>query len=745
MLANELAAQVSRETALIQQQTVAVTALKNAQLQANLSKRAGLGLLTALGGPWGIAMGAISAGAMVLFDWSQKANQAREEALRYADTLDQLRGSMQTLTEAQIKSEEVKLTRSIREQEKALADLKERQRELTTEIENGGKVLDDAFAAGVKITSNAKELAQAQEELALITADVESATNKLTDSQKALEELQTQVHIAQLRDTFAELFPNVDITSASTDTLTASINGFSVEVPSAVAQAMKLADSFGIIQQTALNAAFAVAQLLNTDTPQLSEKTLRELDASKLRMQIAQATGRDKAKLQALQRVNGMGEMSEAERSALLKQFEEEYFLQGSSKGGKGKTSGAKSAKESETARSSWLSFYDDLVKNTSSNLAEIDREHRRSAERLAEYLKKGVVSSAEAADARLKIEQQFNQQRLELAGKYAPEKLAKYNFDKEKAVIEELQRTNLLTIAEAEKAMARLQMSFADSIAQNAVSTLDELRAMYDEDQATLNRQAQELARLEAFNQSKLLAEEEYQRLRADLIAKTDQEMLQRQMSYWQNSAAQMQDAFSTMANVMQNARGEQSAAYKAMFALNKAFSIAQAAMNIQVALSEAAKVPYPQNLVQYATVAAQTASIISNIQGIGFATGGYTGDGAKYTPAGIVHKGEYVITKEATARLGLDYLNYLNYGKGKRGFATGGGVSVPRVPSVYQNVGGATTQNNEVNITINIDSNGNESVETTAQQGKQLGNLIQIKVLEVLARERRAGGMLA
>ena len=73
------------------------------------------------------------------------------------------------------------------------------------------------------------------------------------------------------------------------------------------------------------------------------------------------------------------------------------------------------------------------------------------------------------------------------------------------------------------------------------------------------------------------------------------------------------------------------------------------------------------------------------------------------------------------------------------------GGGVSVPRVSSVYQNVGGATAQNNEVSITINIDSNGNESVETTAQQGKQLGNLIQAKVLEVLAKERRVGGMLA
>jgi hypothetical protein len=38
-----------------------------------------------------------------------------------------------------------------------------------------------------------------------------------------------------------------------------------------------------------------------------------------------------------------------------------------------------------------------------------------------------------------------------------------------------------------------------------------------------------------------------------------------------------------------------------------------------------------------------------------IGFAEGGYTGDGGKYDPAGVVHKGEFVVDKETTAQLGL------------------------------------------------------------------------------------------
>lgn len=37
------------------------------------------------------------------------------------------------------------------------------------------------------------------------------------------------------------------------------------------------------------------------------------------------------------------------------------------------------------------------------------------------------------------------------------------------------------------------------------------------------------------------------------------------------------------------------------------------------------------------------------------GFADGGYTGDGGKYDEAGIVHKGEFVIDKETTSKMGL------------------------------------------------------------------------------------------
>jgi murein DD-endopeptidase MepM/ murein hydrolase activator NlpD len=57
------------------------------------------------------------------------------------------------------------------------------------------------------------------------------------------------------------------------------------------------------------------------------------------------------------------------------------------------------------------------------------------------------------------------------------------------------------------------------------------------------------------------------------------------------------------------------------------------------------------------------------------GFANGGYTGDGAKYTPAGIVHAGEYVFTKEQTRRAGVG--NLAAMAQSLNGYARGGIVN--------------------------------------------------------------------
>lgn len=63
------------------------------------------------------------------------------------------------------------------------------------------------------------------------------------------------------------------------------------------------------------------------------------------------------------------------------------------------------------------------------------------------------------------------------------------------------------------------------------------------------------------------------------------------------------------------------------------------------------------------------------------GYSVGGYTGAGGKYQPAGIVHKGEYVIPKEqVNQQTGLPY-----YMSQPRSFASGGFVGAPQAQMVY------------------------------------------------------------
>ncbi|MFZ7276989.1 phage tail tape measure protein [Avibacterium endocarditidis] len=61
-----------------------------------------------------------------------------------------------------------------------------------------------------------------------------------------------------------------------------------------------------------------------------------------------------------------------------------------------------------------------------------------------------------------------------------------------------------------------------------------------------------------------------------------------------------------------------------------------------------------------EMATRGAQLA--LENAKKRGFSTGGYTGDGGKHEVAGVVHKGEYVLNKETTSRLGLANIQRLS-----------------------------------------------------------------------------------
>ena len=132
-------------------------------------------------------------------------------------------------------------------------------------------------------------------------------------------------------------------------------------------------------------------------------------------------------------------------------------------------------------------------------------------------------------------------------------------------------------------------------------------------------------------------------------------------------------------------------------------------------------------------------------------FSAGGFTGQGGKYEPAGLVHKGEYVISKAAVERLGVGNLEALHQ-SALRGYASGGlvgdtGKAKRAVSSAARAAAGAPT----ITITggpITVNGGGG-SPEANADLARQIAQeherSMRALVQQELVRQMRPGNILA
>ncbi|WP_228156273.1 tape measure protein, partial [Acinetobacter baumannii] len=184
-----------------------------------------------------------------------------------------------------------------------------------------------------------------------------------------------------------------------------------------------------------------------------------------------------------------------------------------------------------------------------------------------------------------------------------------------------------------------------------NEQNSLETLNAQFE--QQLISQQDfenQKTAIIQAAQLQRELIYADYAKSAQEIEAKYQQDRLNTQLMYGQQMTGSLTSMFGSMF-------GEQSKAYKIMFAADKAYAIAAAGISIQQSIAKAASVGFPANIPLIASAIAQGASIIANIRAIkdqGFADGGYTGSGGKYEPAGIVHKGEVVWSQEDIRRWG-------------------------------------------------------------------------------------------
>ncbi|CQD56576.1 putative phage tail protein [Yersinia enterocolitica] len=111
----------------------------------------------------------------------------------------------------------------------------------------------------------------------------------------------------------------------------------------------------------------------------------------------------------------------------------------------------------------------------------------------------------------------------------------------------------------------------------------------------------------------------------------------------------------------------------------------------------------------------------------------GGYTGDGGKFEPKGVVHGGEFVFTKEATNRIGID-----NLYKMMRGYADGGLVSnavTATAPMLGMQGGGTAISVDLSGMTIT--TQGNQQQDSGANNGELVSKAARNEVIAIVTQQ--------
>lgn len=118
------------------------------------------------------------------------------------------------------------------------------------------------------------------------------------------------------------------------------------------------------------------------------------------------------------------------------------------------------------------------------------------------------------------------------------------------------------------------------------------------------------------------------------------------------------------------------------------------------------------------------------------GFASGGYTGNGAASQAAGIVHGGEYVFSKRATDRIGVKNLEGMH--KRAKGYAAGGHVS-PLMPANGNATQSAAPITVDARTTIQASGNAETDAEMRRWAAKRDAELPATIIKTVKEAQRR------
>lgn len=253
----------------------------------------------------------------------------------------------------------------------------------------------------------------------------------------------------------------------------------------------------------------------------------------------------------------------------------------------------------------------------------------------------------------------------------------------------------------------------FVEQAAFDAASPLEQIDI---EEQA-------KIAKLEEYRNLELISLQEFETTKNNIIKQAADERAAIELARNSMILSASSDFFGGMADLTGAFAGEQSGAYKALFAISKGFAIANAALQLQTAIANASALPWPANFPAIAQAVALGGQIASNIAGVNY--------GGAREFGGPVDAGKMY-------RVGEGGKPEVFQSGGKNFMIPGDGGKV--IPN-DQIGGGSGFQQN-----VNIHNYGNENVQTqTSMDGKQLDVIIGEVAKQISQRRGGVGRALS
>lgn len=258
-----------------------------------------------------------------------------------------------------------------------------------------------------------------------------------------------------------------------------------------------------------------------------------------------------------------------------------------------------------------------------------------------------GELSKAQAMlNAQLSLGKDATLEQIRLAGVYAAKIWDTANALKQQAQAQQ-----------ANKAASQL-------IAQDKATPNDGMTFGAQDPFAEVNLQEQQkLDVYQQFRDADLISQQTYEQAKdaiaqeaSDRRLQIQQNEIDQQRQFFNSTLGSTQQFFGSMADAIGNYSGEASSAYKAMFAISKGFMIAQAGMNLVMAISNAAALPWPANIPAIAAAAAQGAALVSQISSMNY--GGGRKNGGPVSAGSMYQVGEGGMPEIYRASTGKQYM---------------------------------------------------------------------------------------